>query len=257
MENRTGKVPHLAAGEVRIGTSGWSYDDWRGVLYPPGTGPRRLEVYAESFDTVELNASFYHWPRGIAFRSWAQRLPEGFLMTVKAPRGLTHARKLRTPEAWTDRIAAAPAGLGSHCGPLLLQLPPGLERDDARLAAALVAMPEGCRVAVELRHPSWVHDDVFALLERHDASYCVMSGAELPCELRATSDLVYVRFHGPDPQRLYAGSYPDEDLAWWANRIGEWRRAGHSVMCYFNNDGQGNAVRNALKLREFALQTQP
>lgn len=133
---------------------------------------------------------------------------------------------------------------------LLMQLPPDLERDDERLAGALDAMPHGIRVAVELRHPSWVHDDVFALLERHRASYCVMSGAGLPCVLRATSDVVYLRFHGPDDERLYIGSYGDPDLDRWAARIDEWRSSGHAVLCYFNNDGEGNAVRDARRLRD-------
>ncbi|MGN6221508.1 MAG: DUF72 domain-containing protein [Microbacterium sp.] len=240
----------LAAGDVRIGTSGWSYDHWRDVLYPRGTGPRRLETYAQSFDTVELNSSFYHWPRRSSFESWAARVPPGFLIAVKAPRGLTHARKLASAQAWSDRLAEGSAGLGEARGPLLLQLPPDLERDDERLASALDAMPRECRVAVELRHASWVADDVFALLRDRDAAYCVMSGARMPLEPVATTDFVYVRFHGPDPERLYVGSYDDVTLAWWADRIAEWRGAGLAVLCYFNNDGGGAAVRDARRLRE-------
>jgi uncharacterized protein YecE (DUF72 family) len=101
---------------------------------------------------------------------------------------------------------------------------------------------------VELRHPSWVDDHVFALLEQHGAAYCVMSGAGLPCELRATADFVYVRLHGPDPHSLYGGSYSDADLHWWAGRLGEWEADGREVFVYFNNDGDGNAVRNAATL---------
>lgn len=87
------------------------------------------------------------------------------------------------------------------------------------------------------------------MLERHGAAYCVMSGARLPCILRATAHLVYVRLHGPDPDHLYGGSYSDDDLAWWAERIREWESAGHEVHAYFNNDGEGNAVRNACTLK--------
>lgn len=234
---------------MRIGTSGWSYDHWRGHLYPPGTGSsRRLEVYAEAFDTVELNTSFYHWPRGSSFAAWRDRLPDGFVMTVKAPRGLTHARPALDPARWTQRLADGLADLGAHAGPLLLQLPPDRERDDEHLAALLRAVPDGCRSVVELRHPTWVHDDVFAVLEAHDATYCVMSGAGLPCVLRATAQLVYVRFHGPDPERLYVGGYADTDLDDWAGRIDQWRADGHSVACYFNNDGDGHAVHDARRL---------
>ena len=106
------------------------------------------------------------------------------------------------------------------------------------------------RVACEFRHPSWHVDGVFDLLARHGAAYCVMSGASLPCVLRATSDLVYVRMHGPDRSSLYAGLYSDADLRWWAERVREWSDDGRDVYAYFNNDGHGHAVRNALRLRE-------
>ena len=234
-----------------IGTSGWSYDHWENVLYPPGTPPaRRLELYAGTFSTVELNASFYRWPRNSTFAGWNRRLPPGFRMTVKAPRGLTHAKRLYAPEVWTQRIAASWHELRDRRGVLLVQLHPGHPRDDARLEYFLAGLPDWIRVAVEFRHDSWVHPDVFALLRRHGAAYCVMSGAGLPCVLQATAPVVYVRFHGPDAHHLYAGSYPDADLAWWAERIREWDRAGHEVYAYFNNDGEGNAVRDARRLRE-------
>jgi len=250
-ESSAALAPRLAPGEVRIGTSGWSYEHWRGVLYAPGVASRRwLEVYAEAFDTVELNTSFYHWPRVDSFRSWAAKLAPGFLLTVKGPRGLTHAKGALDPARWTERLADGLDGLGDRAGPLLLQLPPDRARDDAFLDALLRAVPAGRRAAVELRHPSWVDDHVFALLEEYEASYCVMSGAHLPCELRATSDQVYVRFHGPDPEHLYVGGYSDDDLDWWAARIREWQDAGRSVLCYFNNDGEGHAVYDARRLRD-------
>jgi uncharacterized protein YecE (DUF72 family) len=235
---------------IRVGTSGWSYDHWDGVLYPLGTPPaHRLALYAERFTTVELNASFYRWPRTTAFASWRRRLPPGFLMSVKAPRGLTHAKRLYAPEAWVERIGAGWHELGERRGVLLVQLRPDHERDDARLDYFLARLPAWVPVAVELRHPSWHDDVVFALLERHGAAYAVMSGANLPCVLVATAPFVYVRLHGPDHDHLYAGSYSDADLAWWADRIREWSAAGRDVYAYFNNDGGGNAVRNALTLR--------
>jgi uncharacterized protein YecE (DUF72 family) len=233
-----------------IGTSGWSYDHWEHVLYPPGTPPRqRLALYAQEFSTVELNASFYRWPRNASFASWRRRLPPGFQMSVKAPRGLTHGKRLYAPDVWVERIAPSWHELFDHRGVLLVQLPPDLERDDARLDYFLGRLPWWVRVAVELRHPSWSHENVFGLLERHRAAYCVMSGAHLPCVLRATTSFVYVRLHGPDPEHLYGGSYSDDDLAWWADRIRDWERSGHEVYAYFNNDGHGHAVYNAKRLR--------
>ena len=139
--------------------------------------------------------------------------------------------------------------LAGRRGPLLVQLPPSMQRDDERLDYFLRRVPAWMRPVLEFRHPSWSDDSVFALLERHGAAYCVMSGAALPCILRATSDVVYIRLHGPDPGSLYAGSYSSEDLGWWAERIREWERAGHQVYAYFNNDGGGNAVRDAVALR--------
>lgn len=234
---------------VRVGTSGWSYDHWEHVLYPPGLPVgQRLARYCQEFDTVELNASFYRWPRAATFASWQRRLPPGFLMTVKAPRGLTHGRRLREPEVWVSRISQCWHELGDKRGVLLVQLPPDQERDDARLDWFLGCLPSWIRVAVELRHPSWQVEEVFGLLERRGAAYVVISGAGIPCVLRATTDFVYVRLHGPDTEHLYAGSYSDADLSWWADRIREW--APRDVLAYFNNDGGGNAVRNAWRLRE-------
>ena len=233
-----------------IGTSGWSYEHWEHVLYPPGTPPRqRLELYTHRFQTVELNASFYRWPRGTGFASWRRRLPEGFQMSVKAPRGLTHAKRLFAPELWVDRIAACWHELGDRRAVLLVQLHPQHHRDDARLDYFLARLPDWIRVAVEFRHPSWHDEAVYELLERHQAAYCVMSGAHLPCVLRATAPFVYVRLHGPSRDHLYGGSYTEEDLGWWAERVREWAGSGRDVYAYFNNDGEGHAVRNAHTLR--------
>lgn len=234
-----------------IGTSGWSYHHWIDVLYPRTASSQvRLDHYLREFSTVELNSSFYHWPRDSTFAGWKTRLPNGFQFTVKAPRGLTHAKMLREPEVWIERIRTGMHELGDRRGPLLVQLAPRQERDDHRLDHFLGRLPDWMRVAVEFRHPSWLHDEVFAILERHGAGYTVMSGAGLPCVLRATAPFVYVRLHGPDDQHLYGGSYSDADLQWWAARIHDWTQSGREVFAYFNNDGGGNAVRNARYLRD-------
>ena len=235
---------------IYIGTSGWSYRHWRGVFYPPGLPAREwLRYYARHFTTVELNASHYHWPRETRFAAWSAQVPAGFRFSVKAPRGLTHARRLAGAPEWAPRLGAGLAALGAHQGVLLVQLPPTLARDDARLDALLAALPAGARVAVELRHPSWHCEAVYALLARHGAAYCVMSGAGLPCIPQRTAPFAYVRFHGPDPRWLYRGSYSEAALRWWAARIREWAAGGHDVFAYFNNDEAGYAVHNALTLR--------
>jgi uncharacterized protein YecE (DUF72 family) len=183
---------------------------------------------------VDLNASFYRWPRDASDAGWRRRLPDGLQLSVKAPRGLTHAKRLYSPESWVPRLTSAWHELGDRRAVLLVQLHPAHERDDARLEWFLARLPSWMRVAVEFRHPSW-HDD----------------GANLPCVLRARAPFVYVRRHGPDPGFLYAGSYSDDDLRWWADRVGEWAASGRDVFVYFNNDGDGHAVRNATRLREF------
>lgn len=235
---------------VRIGTSGWSYVHWEGVLYPAARPRERLAHYLQEFSTVELNSSFYRWPRDAGFARWRQQVPPGFAFSAKAPRGLTHGKKLFQPDVWIERIQAGWHELGDRREVLLVQLAPSMERDDARLEYFLSRLPDWIQVAVEFRARSWLDDEVFSLLERYGAAYCVMSGAGLPCVLRATAPLVYVRLHGPDTDYLYGGSYSDTDLHWWADRCREWRRSGRKVLAYFNNDGGGNAVRNARLLRD-------
>ena len=235
---------------IRIGTSGWSYDHWVGVLYPERTpASARLALYAEEFTTVELNASFYRWPKDSTFAGWRQRLPQGFTMSVKAHRGLTHFRRLKSPEPWVERFERCWRALGDRSEMLLVQLHPQQQRDDERLDHFLGLMPAPIRVAVELRHPSWDDPAVYALLEQHNATYVVMSGAGLPTVLRATSDVVYVRMHGPHSESLYAGSYSDDELRWWADRIADWDAQRRDVLVYFNNDDHGYAVQNARVLR--------
>lgn len=254
----------------RIGTSGWVYDSWRGTIYPSEVpDARKLEYYAANlFDTVELNASFYRWPSVKSFQSWRRRLPEGFELTVKAPRSLTHGKRLYEPEQWIGWMKERLDILEDRLGVVLFQLPPDMERDDARLDYFLAALPRVSsssssrrtpgslpdpplqwKVAVEFRHATWHVEEVFQLLERRGAAYVVMSGAGLPCILRTTADFAYVRFHGPDEHHLYGGSYDDASMRWWADRIREWLEQGRDVYGYFNNDWEGHAVRNAQALR--------
>jgi uncharacterized protein YecE (DUF72 family) len=235
---------------IHVGTSGWSYRHWEGALYPPGLEPRaRLGFYTRAFGTVEVNSTFYRWPRAATFARWRGVSPEGFVWTVKAPRSLTHAARLYAPERWLGEVCKGLGRLETKLGVLLVQLPPGLALDLARLGYFLSIVPRHLRVAVEFRHESWHREEVFRLLERWGAAYCVTSGARLPCVLRATAPFVYARLHGPDREHLYAGSYPDEDMRWWAARVREWADAGRDVYAYFNNDGGGNAVRNAATLK--------
>ena len=239
---------------AHIGTSGWSYDHWEGLLYPEGFDARqRLHAYGAAFRTVEVTATATRWPPLSAFAGWHDRLHEGFLMSVQAPRALVSATKPRDLASWSQRIGDSLHALGPKTGMLIVEVPAEHERDDAWLDALLTALPDHGSIAVEFRHDSWHVEEVFRLLERHGATYCVISGAQLPCILRATSQRVYVRLHGPDHGALRAGSYYEDDLRWWADRISEWEIGGLEVFAYFSNDVDGNAVRNAAKLIELLV----
>jgi uncharacterized protein YecE (DUF72 family) len=208
-----------------VGTSGWQYADWRGVLYPPGLPQRRwLERYGECFDTVENNNAFYRLPAAETFVSWRDRTPAGFVMAVKASRFLTHMKRLKDPEEPVERLLRRAAGLGGKLGPLLLQLPPNLPADPARLAACLSCFPDGVRVAVEPRHDSWWTDEIRDILVRHGAALCWADRLGRPLTpLWRTADWAYVRFHegAARPWPMYG----DRALAaWvWAGRPGTWR----------------------------------
>src|SRR4051794_29664548 len=157
---------------IHIGTSGWSYDHWQGILYPRrASSLERLDAYARRFGTVEVNNTFYRWPRDEVFAAWHDRLPPGFVVTVKASRGLTQFRKLNDPGPWLSRMDAGLRRLGAMRGVLLAQLPPHFPCDLGRLDGFLAQVPRDQKVAVEFRHPSWNREEVFATLERHGAAY--------------------------------------------------------------------------------------
>lgn len=235
---------------LRIGTSGWTYEHWAGVFYPTGLPKARWrDHYTQTFDTVELNASFYRWPGLRPFESWRRSLPPGFRMSVKASRWISHGRRLRDDGAWAGRLASAMRALGDRAGIVLVQLPGDFERDDDRLEGFLAQLPGDLRVAMELRHPSWDCDEVAALLERHAAAFVVTHGTGLHTTVRVTAPFVYCRWHGPTDEPLYAGRYSPAELDRWAEQVEGWRRDGLEVWGYFDNDGSGHAVANAQELR--------
>jgi uncharacterized protein YecE (DUF72 family) len=235
---------------VRVGCSGWSYPDWRGLVYPAELPQSRwLPAYARWFDTVELNNTFYRLPTEAAVDRWADNAPAGFTFAVKVGQFGSHRKKLTDPEPWLARHLERARRLGPHLGPNLVQLPPRWSRNTERLETFLAACPPDIRWAVELRDPSWLHDDVFETLARHRAALCLHDLlADHPWEL--TADWTYVRFHGPDAtNRPYHGRYAAARLAAVADRLGDWRRSGIDVYAYFNNDHAGNAVVDATRLR--------
>ncbi len=237
-------------GEVRVGCSGWVYGDWRGRVYPADAPQRTwFARYAERFDTVELNTTFYRLPSPSTVEHWADQAPEGFVYSPKLGQFCTHRKKLKDPETWLGNHLDRVRRLGARLGPNLVQLPPRWGRDVERLDAFLAAAPDDVRWAVEVRDRSWLHDDVFECLARHGAALCVHDLLTDHPWLRTTS-WAYVRFHGPHAlDRPYEGRYGAGRLAPVAERLAEWRDAGTDVWAYFNNDREAAAVDDATWLR--------
>lgn len=233
---------------VRVGCSGWMYDSWRGRLYPQGCPKRRwLEAYAERFDTVEVNSTFYRLARRDAVAGWVEQTPGEFLFAVKASRYLTHIRRLVGIEDGIKRFyePIEPLIEADRLGPVLWQLPENFRRDDARLEGLLEQLPPGLHT-IEFRHASWFVPEVMALLRTHGVALTIGDHPSRPFQTyRATADWRFIRFHyGARGRR---GNYSATEIADWARRIAGWRRRG-AVYAYFNNDWNGYAPANAALL---------
>src|SRR4051812_27869311 len=235
---------------VRIGCSGWSYGDWRGGLYPEGLAQRRwLERYAEVFDTVEINATFYRLPKEETVRGWTEQVPEDFLFAVKGSRYLTHMKRLRDIGDGVARFwePLEPLRLAHRLGPVLWQLPGNFERDDDLLAAALDRLPPADH-CFEFRHPSWFAAPVRELLVERGASWTIGDDKRRPLpEAKPVGKLAYLRLHYGHRGR--GGNYSEAELDGWRRRIAAWR-SRREVFVYLNNDWKGYAPANARYLRE-------
>jgi uncharacterized protein YecE (DUF72 family) len=235
---------------VRIGCSGWNYADWRGRVYPPGCPPRRwLAHYATRFDTVEVNSTFYRLARPAAVARWVEETPPDFCFSVKASRYLTHVKRLTDMGQGVERLYAgiAPLVESGKLGPVLWQLPATFHRDDERLAGALERLPPG-RHAFEFRHASWFTSEVYGLLHTFGVALVLGDDPRRPLPPHElTADWTFIRFH--HGHRGRRGNYSETELRAWAERIGELRRRVE-VFAYFNNDWEGFAVRNGLRLKQ-------
>jgi uncharacterized protein YecE (DUF72 family) len=232
---------------IRIGTSGWVYNHWRELFYPPSLKQAEwFSYYARQFDTVEINNSFYRLPSAETFTAWRQGAPPGFLFAVKASRYLTHMKKLLDPQEPLKLFFERADHLDDSLGPILYQLPPRWRVNLPRFEAFLAALPRGYLHAVEFREASWLIEEVFRLLERYDVAHCIHDMHPLEVPPRVASRAVYLRFHGVT---RYGGSYPAETLAFWGRRIHAWQSEGRDIYAYFNNDIGGYALQNAATLK--------
>ncbi|MGS2809751.1 DUF72 domain-containing protein [Nocardia sp. MW-W600-9] len=237
---------------IRVGTSGWQYRDWRGVLYPDGLPMRCwLEHYADAFATVESNNAFYRLPSRETFAAWRERTPSDFLVAVKASRYLTHIKRLREPQEPVRRLLDRADGLGDRLGPILLQLPPTLRADPALLDDCLRCFPDSVRVAVEPRHESWWTDEIRTVLESRNAALALADRDSRPVTpLWRTTTWAYLRLHAgrasPPPH------YGRRALASWLDRLLDTWSDHADIYVYFNNDHAGAAVEDAVTFAHLA-----
>ena len=232
------------------------YKHWRGLFYPQDLAVKRwFAWYAETFDTVEINNSFYRLPPPETFEAGREQAPPGFCYAVKANRFLTQAKKLKDCEEPMTRMMASVNALRPALGPLLFQLPPRFKVNLERLESFLKLLPPETANVFEFREPSWYCDEVYALLGRYGASLCVhdMPGSTGP--RIAIGPVAYVRFHGTTGK--YVGRYSDQALGDWSGWIAKQARNGRSVWAYFNNDIHGHAIEDAQTLRAMVRQAVP
>jgi len=242
-----------ATGRIHVGTSGWSYGHWRGLFYPEGLASgARLAYYAARFGTVEINRTFYSLPDASVIERWRDTAPPGFTFAVKAPRTITHMRRLRRSDALLADFVTRARGLGRTLGPLLFQLPEGLQRDTGLLRNFLDMLPRDLAYAFEFRDPTWFRDRVYDLLADREAAFCVYHLGDRETPPVVTAPFVYVRLHGLGT--AYAGAYGREGLQRWADSCRAWATDEFDVRVYFNNDLGGAALSDAVALRNLVGQ---
>jgi uncharacterized protein YecE (DUF72 family) len=236
--------------DVWIGTSGWTYDGWRGPFYPKDVPKNRwLEWYATQFSTTEINGSFYRMPSLEAVRAWRDDTPDGFLFAWKASKFITHWKRLtekckNSIELMETRLKA----LGPKAGPVLFQLPARFQADRERLASFVAMLPKRYTYAFEFRDASWYDDKILQVLRERNVALCLSDHEDAPSPWEVTASHVYIRGHGPTGQ--YKDRYPPKTLREWAAAIKKWKRRRLEVFCYFDNDQKSAAPKDARRLIE-------
>jgi len=248
-------TPRGSRGKPYVGTSGWSYDHWRGPFYAPDVAKKDwFAFFAKTFSTVELNATFYRLFPEKTFDSWAAKAPEDFIYAVKMWRMVTHRKRLVNVEQDVASFLVRARRLDEHLGPILIQLPPGVHRDDALLGDFLALIGETCRdigaegmrFTLEFRHATWFDDKVYSRLEEAGVALCLPDREGLEVPRVETADFIYVRFHGRP--RVHSGCYTRQQLRPWATWINGQLDNGRDVYVYFNNDLHAYAVKNAREI---------
>jgi uncharacterized protein YecE (DUF72 family) len=232
-----------------IGTSGWHYQHWRGIFYPPKLpSSGMLDWYARSFSTVEINHTFYRLPTEEALLRWREIAPAGFIFALKGSRFITHIKRLRDPERAVALFFSRVELLQEKLGPILFQLPPNWSANLKRLEKFLVALPRVYHYAVEFRDFTWYTPAIYDLLRKYNVALCLHDWRDTKWPMELTADFTYIRFHGPSGR--YHGNYNPKVLKGWADRIEQWRTQLSHIYVYFNNDQDGYALKNAETLKK-------
>ncbi len=234
-------------GSYHVGTSGWNYETFIGTIYNKDTPKRRyLETYCQFFDTVELNASFYRSFSEKTWQSWYKRTPADFSWSVKAPRFITHIKRLKVDRQSVDMFFDRAFQLKEKLAVVLFQLPPSLEYDPETLDGFLGMLPKDVRIALEARNPSWFDKGVFQRLGEENIALVIShSSGRYPMQEVFTADFVYLRLHGT--AGLYRGAYGKEGLKRWVELLKNADRDGY---VYFDNTDDGSAAKDALLLKQ-------
>ena len=230
------------ARDIRVGCSGWSYPHWRKRFYPEELPAREhFAFYAQHFNTVELNNSFYRQPSREQFIAWGEQAPRGFLFAVKGSRYITHIKRLAVEPKSIDLVVESAQGLGDKLGPILFQLQENFHLDLERLERFVGILPKDVRFTLEFRHDSWLVPAVFDMLREHRIALCIPDHPKMPKLFEITSDFTYIRMHLP----LRGLGYGERALQPWAERVRDWRSQKLDVFVYFNNDIEGHAIKDA------------
>jgi uncharacterized protein YecE (DUF72 family) len=218
-----------------VGTSGYSYKEWKGTFYPADLpAAKMLSFYAEHFGSVEINNTFYRMPAASATEKWASEVPDGFTFVLKAPQRITHQKRLVGVEDEVRYFLEMASLLGPKLGPLLFQLPPNLRKDVEKLRGFLSLIPHNWRIALEVRHDSWVDDEVYSVLREHDVPLCLSDTDEV-----TDPDSLIVKTASWAYMRLRRSDYSDEQLDAWRRRIDAQSWSDAYVFFKHEDEGKG------------------
>lgn len=238
--------------QIRVGTSGWMYDHWRGRFYPEKLAKTKwFTHYLRVFDTVELNGTFYGTPRVETVQKWHESTPEGFLFAVKGARYLTHTKRLHGAEESLRRQNEPLAALGAKLGPILWQFPPKGEADLGLFREFLALRPPEQRWCFEFRHVSYFREEVYEALAEHNCALVWADTPQYPFAAEVTGDFLYARLHGHEV--FYVSKYSESQLAWWRDQLLGAAEGRRDIFAYFDNDAHGHAPHDAWRLRQLLL----